>query len=111
MPMPAVPDASLDKVFDRKRVKLSFGQLAVNQQLTLTFSFHDDQTAEPITDLQPYLGAIGHVTILSQDGEQYLHVHGEEDQGSGPDAQLETSFSIRYENVKKIANHLDKQAG
>ncbi|HZG74860.1 MAG TPA: hypothetical protein VEZ72_03290, partial [Paenibacillus sp.] len=45
-----------------------------------------------IADLEPYLGAIGHVVVLSEDGERYVHVHAEADQGSGPDAMFETTF-------------------
>jgi hypothetical protein len=91
-PVPVVPDTSLDKTFDGKRVKLSIDQLAANKELTLKFSFTDDKTGQPITDLQPYLGAIGHVVILTEDGEQYLHVHADEGQGTGPYATFETSF-------------------
>jgi hypothetical protein len=91
-PVPVVPDTSLDKTFDGKRVKLTIDQLAANKELTLKFSITDDKTGQPITDLQPYLGAIGHVVILTEDGEQYLHVHADEGQGTGPDATFETSF-------------------
>lgn len=91
-PVPAVPDASLDKTVDGKRVKLTIDQLAANKEVTLKFSFRDDRTNQPITDLEPYLGAIGHVVILSEDGERYVHVHAEEGQGTGPDATFETEF-------------------
>lgn len=91
-PVPVVPDASLDKTVEGKRVKLAIDQLAANKELTLSFSIRDDKTGQPITDLQPYLGAIGHVVVLTQDGEQYVHVHAEEGQGTGPDAVFETSF-------------------
>lgn len=91
-PIPIVPDTSLDKTFDGKRVKLVMDQPAAGKELTLKFTFADAATSQPITDLQPYLGAIGHVVVLTQDGEQYLHVHAEEGQGTGPDAVFEASF-------------------
>ena len=34
-----------------------------------------DAKGKPIKDLQPYLGAMGHCVILSQDTESYLHSH------------------------------------
>jgi hypothetical protein len=42
--------------------------------------------------LQPYLGAVGHVVILSEDTEQYLHVHPVEELAKGPEARFVTSF-------------------
>jgi hypothetical protein len=91
-PVPIVPDANFVKTIEGKRVQLAIDQLAAGKELTLKFSFTDDKTGQPITDLQPYLGAIGHVVILTEDGEQYLHVHADEGQGTGPYATFETSF-------------------
>lgn len=34
-----------------------------------------DAKGKPISDLQPYLGAMGHCVILSQDTDKYLHSH------------------------------------
>jgi hypothetical protein len=91
-PVPVVPDTSLVKTVDGKRVKLTIGELAANKEVSLKFSMTDEKTNQPITDLEPYLGAIGHVVVLSADGEQYVHVHAEEGQGTGPDAIFETEF-------------------
>ncbi|MUG71970.1 hypothetical protein [Paenibacillus validus] len=91
-PVPVVPDASLEKIVDGKRVTLSIDQLEPKKESKLTFTLADEQTNQPITDLEPYLGAIGHVVILSEDGERYVHVHADEGQATGPDAYFETTF-------------------
>jgi len=92
-PVPVVPDSSLDKAVDGKRVKLELGsKLAAGKEIALTFSISDEKTGEPITDLEPYLGAIGHVVVLSEDGQRYVHVHAEEGQGTGPAARFEATF-------------------
>jgi len=91
-PVPIVPDESLDKTFEGNRVTLAIDQLAANKESVLQFSITDEKTGQPVSDLQPYLGAIGHVVILTEDGERYLHVHAEEGQGTGPIARFETSF-------------------
>ena len=41
----------------------------------LNFYLTDAGTGEPITDLQPYLGAFGHTLILSEDMLDYVHSH------------------------------------
>jgi hypothetical protein len=105
-PVPVVPDASLDKTVDGNRVKLTIDQLAANKEVTLKFSFSDDKTNQPITDLEPYLGAIGHVVILTEDGERYVHVHADEGQGTGQDATFETEFP--KSGIYKIWGHFQK---
>lgn len=94
-PVPAVPlerETTLTDETDGKRVDLSINALEAREDTTFIFTIRDQATNEPVTNLQPYLGAIGHVVVLSEDGERYLHVHAEEDQGAGPTAQFETSF-------------------
>jgi uncharacterized membrane protein len=42
---------------------------------------------QPLTDLQPYLGAMGHCVIVSEDGQTYLHSHPEQLFNPTPDAR------------------------
>lgn len=48
-------------------------------RLTLTVS----RDGRPVTDLQPYLGAYGHLVVLRQGDLAYLHVHPEGAPGDG----------------------------
>jgi len=91
-PVPVVPDANWEKTVQGNRVRLAIGRPEATEETTLTFSVTDEKTGQPVTDLQPYLGAIGHVVILSEDGERYVHVHAEEGQGTGPEAVFGTHF-------------------
>ncbi len=62
--------------------------LAPGQDGMLHFQVRD-AAGKPITDLQPYLGAMGHAVILSEDGARYLHSHpmdGGMSHGGGHDA-------------------------
>lgn len=91
-PTKLVEDKELTKVIDGKEVTLSFDHLMTNMELTMTFNIRDAKTKEPITDLQPYLGAVGHVVAISGDTETYLHVHPMDENSTGPDAKFMTSF-------------------
>ncbi|GAB2700819.1 hypothetical protein ACFQWB_06435 [Paenibacillus thermoaerophilus] len=91
-PTPIMPETYWLTTVEGKRVTLNVDRLAVNQETKLTFCIEDDRTNQPVTDLEPYLGAIGHVVILSEDGERYVHVHADEGQNTGPNAVFETSF-------------------
>ncbi|TVY07275.1 hypothetical protein FPZ49_24920 [Paenibacillus cremeus] len=50
-------------------------KLTAGKESLMTFTIKDAKIKNPITNLQPYLGAVGHVVILSADAEQHLHVH------------------------------------
>jgi hypothetical protein len=87
-------DNILEKTVEGKKVALTFEpELQAGVESTLTFTLRDEKTNQPITDLEPYLGSIGHVVVFSDDAERYLHVHALDDQGSGPNALFETNFS------------------
>jgi hypothetical protein len=94
-PVPIVLTDPLVAAADGKRVTLKISSLAPDEESVFTFHVEDEASGRPIADLEPYLGAIGHVVILSEDGEQYVHVHAEKDQGSGPDARFEATFPKR----------------
>jgi len=86
-------DDRLEKKVDGMNVALSVEPgLEAGKELTLKFSVTEGDGKEPVTDLEPYLGSIGHVVVMSEDGERYLHVHALEEQGNGPEALFETEF-------------------
>jgi hypothetical protein len=43
-----------------------------------------DAAGQPISDLQPYMGAMGHLVVLSSDGRQYVHSHPAEGASAKP---------------------------
>ncbi|MFD2442474.1 hypothetical protein ACFSO7_00440 [Bacillus sp. CGMCC 1.16607] len=91
-PVAITVDESLEKTINGKKVTLTINpQIEAKKELSLKFTL-TDEINQPISDLEPYLGSIGHVVILSENGERYLHVHALEDQGSGPEAVFETNF-------------------
>lgn len=91
-PAPIQPDTSLTKAVDGKEVTLSFDKLQTGKEVQMNFSFKDAASKAPITNLQPYLGAVGHVVIISSDVEQYIHNHPLDEKATGPDAKFATSF-------------------
>ena len=90
-PLPAV-SASAD--VDGYTVTLS-GSPEVEESSMLTMTVSRD--GKPVTDLQPYLGAYGHLVALRASDLAYLHVHpmGEPGDGvtpAGPDIGFHTAF-------------------
>ncbi|MDE7552966.1 hypothetical protein CN324_15150 [Bacillus anthracis] len=84
---------SVVKSVDDKEIELKIdGKLKAKQETMLTFTFKNAKTKEPITDLQPYLGAVGHVVILDKDSKQYVHVHPMVEDAKGPEAVFHATF-------------------
>lgn len=51
-----------------------------------------DGSQQEVTDLQPYLGAKGHLVVISSDGRQYVHSHPDE----GDTAASTVSFGAHF---------------
>lgn len=91
-PTEIIPETNFVKTINNIDVTLTFDHLKSDMDLNLTFNMVDAKTKKPVTDLQPYLGAVGHVVIISEDAEQYLHVHPTDEKAKGPDAAFMTKF-------------------
>lgn len=63
-------------------------QAGTETELALTVT----RDGRPVTDLEPYLGAHGHLVALRAGDLGYLHVHPDEDGGAGPAIRFHTSF-------------------
>lgn len=75
------------------RVELEFAEEPAPQtQLSMTYTFTDEQTGEPMEDLELYLGAVGHVFAVDQSARQFIHIHPLNWASSGPQAVFGVSF-------------------
>jgi hypothetical protein len=75
-PSRPTPDTRMTKDFDGLRVTFQTDKpLRANDAVMLRFDLADARTGKPVTDLQPYLGAMGHFVVISQNTDEYLHVH------------------------------------
>ena len=65
-------------------------EIRAGEESSFTFTLTRD--GEPVTDLEPYLGAAAHVAIASADTQEFAHTHGEARgaaHGTGGDAHEE----------------------
>jgi len=75
-----LPKAEQVAVVDGYEVKLT-GNLTPGRTSKLVLSVRKD--GEPVTDLQPYLEAYGHLVALRSGDLAYLHVHPDGEPGDG----------------------------
>ena len=69
----ALPAPSPTAAVDGYRVRLTSAALRANRETDLAFTV--SRGGRPITGLQPYLGALGHLVALRQGDLGYLHIH------------------------------------
>jgi hypothetical protein len=72
-PHPA-PDLA-DKIVGGTRVKLTMPEPLAGREQLVTFDLQDVATGAPVADLQPYLGAAGHLLLASADLAIAAHSH------------------------------------
>jgi hypothetical protein len=58
----------------------------------LRFQIADATTGAPVNNLEPYLGAAGHMLVVSDDGATAIHAHPEGGPTSGPTVTFEPMF-------------------
>jgi hypothetical protein len=120
-----LPSPAATAVVDGFTVKLS-GSAKANEPSMLSFEVTRD--GKPVTDLQPYLGAYGHLVALRASDLAYLHVHpmGEPGDGvtpAGPEIGFHATFpsdgdyrlflDFKHQNVVRTAEFtvsVDRQA-
>ncbi|MBF6320557.1 hypothetical protein IU453_27830 [Nocardia cyriacigeorgica] len=78
-PLP-IPDPARTTVVDGYEVELG-GELVAGEGRQLTLTVRKD--GAPVTDLQPYLAAFGHLVVLRAGDLAYVHVHPNGEPGDG----------------------------
>ncbi len=77
-------DVGLEKTGDGVRVSLQASGLKAGKEATLRFTLTDAVTKAPVTDLEPFLGAPGHMLLVNANLTDANHVHPEEPATTGP---------------------------
>ena len=78
------PDAESEKVDRNVRVRLEAATPKAGKEATLKFTLTDATTGAAINDLEPFLGAPGHVLLVNVNLTESNHVHPEEPATHGP---------------------------
>lgn len=104
---PVVSEASRVARVDDYTVSIE-GDLVVGSSSDLTISI--TRGGEPVTALEPYLGAFGHLVALREGDLAYLHVHAEgEEPQPGETAGPEITFMAQAPTTGRYLLYLDFQ--
>lgn len=106
---PAAPAATTTATVAGYTVELT-GHAVAGYSSELTFTVSKD--GEPVTNLEPYLGAFGHLVALRDGDLAFLHVHPEGDEpAAGDTAGPDVGFVAELPTPGRYLLYLDFQIG
>jgi hypothetical protein len=73
-----------EKIVEGVRVRLEATGLEAGREALLRFTLADASTGAPVLDLEPFLGAAGHMLVVNADLTEASHAHPEEVASRGP---------------------------
>jgi hypothetical protein len=104
---PATPEATNTATVDGYTVDLT-GQVTAGSSSELTFTV--SKGGKPVTNLEPYLGAFGHLVALRDGDLAFLHVHPEGDEpAQGDTAGPDVGFVAELPTPGRYLLYLDFQ--
>lgn len=82
--------------------------LPAKRTTLITFTVVDAATKQPVTNLEPYLGAMGHLILINEDAQTFVHSHPDErDPQNGKNGSL--TFMVRPPKPGKYRGWLEIQ--
>jgi hypothetical protein len=85
-----------NKTFDDYDVTLSTNPASLSPGMNLV-TFTVSQNGKPVTNLEDYLGALGHSVILKENTLDYIHTHALEDVSSKQTGKID--FHVEFPSV------------
>ena len=79
------------RVMEELTAHIAVDKAKAGEMTRVSFALFD-AAGKPITDLQPYLGAMSHLVVLSADGKQYVHSNPME----GKSAGATVAFAVHF---------------
>lgn len=105
---PVTPElhANVPVVVSWKDSQIEVTAARSNAQWLVTFT-HRDLTGQPVTDLEPYLGAMGHLVVIGAGTGEYVHAHAET--MTAPDGQVKFAAHIARPGIYKGWGQFQRQ--
>lgn len=92
------------------RVTFAETEFPAGKTLRMACLVRDAKTGAPVNDIQPYLGALGHLILVGEDGETFVHSHPDElDPLAGRDGKL--AFLARFPKAGRYRGWVQVQRG
>jgi hypothetical protein len=97
-PQPVVLDTTSAKTVDGYAISYKLNPQQPKTQSDFNFILSVTQNGKPVTDLETYLGALGHSVILREGTLDFIHAHAEESSSTG--AMMDHGAMMQNTNTK-----------
>jgi len=104
-PQQVAVDTNPKKTFDGYNITFSTNP-EPKAQTNFTYTVKIEQNGQPVTNLENYLGALGHTVILKEGTLDFIHTHAGET-GMGPKIEFSTTFP--HSGIYKIFTQFQHQ--
>jgi hypothetical protein len=91
--VPSLPADLTDKVIGNTRVHLSMREAMAGGDRLMNFELFDAVTGVPVADLEPFLGAPGHLLVVSADLSYASHSHPLAEEGPASSVAFQVLFA------------------
>jgi hypothetical protein len=81
----------------------------VGKSTEVKFTVVDEKTGAPVTDIQPWLGAVAHLILIHQDATTFVHSHPDESDPNNGKGQI--TFLARFPKAGMYRGWLQFQRG
>ena len=88
---PVLPDTQPKKTVGEYQISYDF-PAEIMMRNEITYSLTVEKNGQPVTNLEKYLGALGHSVVLKEGSLDFIHTHAEETSAKGPKIKFSTSF-------------------
>jgi hypothetical protein len=117
-PIPLEPTTVWNSVVgDMRMVLTPTKPLRAGEDIGVSMTLSDAHTGAPIHNLKPYLGAWAHLAVISEDTQDFIHIHPMDDpafpvqNAKLSPSSIRTSIGFRHPGIFKMwvqVQHLDK---
>jgi hypothetical protein len=89
---PALTPGALEQTSGGLRIALDRSEVRARRPSLLRFQISDASTNQPVKDLEPFLGAAGHLLVVSPDLTTAFHAHPDGGLTAGPEVTFDPIF-------------------
>ncbi len=94
-------DTRMSKTFQGYQVQLMPNPTPVTANTSTTLTFAVNQAGKPVTNLEKYLGALGHTVVLREGDLEFLHTHALDENVGNQTGKVD--FAVTFPTAAKYA--------
>ena len=105
----SLTDTQLSKTFQGYQVQLTPAPTPVVANTSTTLTFVINQNSKPVTNLEKYLGALGHTVVLREGDLEFLHTHALDENVANQTGKVDFSVTFPAAAKYKIFSQFQHQ--